>query len=158
MGFGTARLPRSGHTSTSATRESTKMLLATAMRLRLKRRQACWLGLRCSCGACFGAEVSARVAVALLITNPWIEERVAEVNGQVQQQQQHRVQEHETDNHRVIAVQGAVNHKYADARDLEQILDDKRAGQQIRQERTRVRDDGQRTQTECVLEQRPCFA
>src|SRR5688572_29370647 len=105
MAFGTA-LPgrlRSGHTRTRATRQRTKMLLATAIRLRLKRLHACWYGLRCSCRTCFGADVPARMAVALLITNPWIEKRVTKVDSQVQQQQQHRVQKHETNNHRVVA-------------------------------------------------------
>src|SRR5437016_3495589 len=68
---------------------------------------------------------------SLIIADAGVEPGVEEVHEQIQHEEHAGVEDHETDHQRVIAVQGAVHDKDADAWDLKDVFDDERAGEQI---------------------------
>src|SRR6478609_1097465 len=130
-----------GQINTSKTIAARNQALIRASRLRWKRRHARWLGERCELDAvdCAGVPGSTRNSerstFGSLILHPWIEQRVEEVHEQVQHDEQCRIHYHQADHHRVVTVQRPVHDEHADAGNLEDRLDDERAGQQISEQR-----------------------
>src|SRR5689334_6985570 len=119
-------------------KQTRKIALTTAGWFRLKRRQARWFGVRCSGSTERTAAASAGrddavegVGGPLLITNSRIEQTVAQVDHQIEHKQQDGIEDHQANDHRVVAIGRAVDEKDADTGDLKNIFDHEGAGQKI---------------------------
>jgi len=83
-----------------------------------------------------------RLSSDLFIFHARVEQGVGEIHHQIQPDEQRRVEQRKAHDEGVIAVQRAVDQKNANAGYLENVLDDKRAGQQVGQHRAGIGTTG----------------
>ena len=76
---------------------------------------------------------------------------LGEIHGKVQADEQDGIEQRQADDHGIIAIQRAVHEKDADPRNLEDVFDDKRAGEQIGQHGAGIRYHRQNPDPEDVF-------
>jgi len=64
----------------------------------------------------------------------WVDEAVGGVDDDVQEEEQAGVENYEADDEGVIAIEGTVHQRDADAGDLENVFDDEGAGKEVGKE------------------------
>src|SRR5664279_679099 len=81
-----------------------------------------------------------------------VEPHLDDVHDEVEPDEERRVEDHGAEHEGVVAIEGAVDELAAEAGDLENGLDDKRAGEDARDRRAEKGHDGQQAAAEGVVE------
>jgi hypothetical protein len=113
------------------------MALVTAALLALRRPQASAHRERPEVGAAGMAFVSA----ASVIAHPRIDDRIEQIDDQIEDDREHGDHHHRAHHQRIIAVEGGIDEIAADARNLKDRLDDDRAGEKAGGRRSGLGDD-----------------
>src|SRR5260370_11167481 len=102
-----------------------KTVLASARRLRRRRRQASAQRLVCSCASVSSTYFSAMPgAVAISVPDPWVDDGVEQVDQQVRQGDDDGVEGEEPSDDVVVAREDACGELLAQAGDAKDVLDD----------------------------------